>query len=151
MWRVAALLGCLWSVSAAADELPNNLLLKCEGKLTIILSKPTIDSLTPRKFETILRLKDGELADTDSMYLNTGNCELRNGVVVCTGKAIYPSTIDNGSESREMKSYIKRETGEYNFFMETMSYTGRNASGKTTDGMKYHRSGVCRPISKPIF
>jgi hypothetical protein len=151
MWRVAALLGCLWSVSAAADELPNNLVLKCEGKLTIILSKPTIDSLTPRKFETILRLKDGELADTDSMYLNTGNCELRNGVVVCTGKAIYPSTIDSGSESREMKSYINRETGEYNFFMETISYTGRNASGKKTDGMKYHRSGICRPISKPIF
>src|SRR5207253_967558 len=118
-----------------------------EGTLRIVLSKPTIDSLTPRKFETTLRLKDGELADTDSMFLNTGNCELRNGVVFCAGKAIYPSTIDNGSESREMKSYINWETGEYNFFMETTAHTGRNATGKKTEGMKYHRSGICRPIS----
>jgi hypothetical protein len=44
-------------VSAAADELPKNPLLKCEGNLTILLSKPTVDSLTPRKFETIFRLK----------------------------------------------------------------------------------------------
>lgn len=151
MWRAVTLLACLWSVSAAADELPKNLLLKCEGTLTILLSKPTLDSLTPRKFETMLRLKDGELADTDSMFLNTGNCELGNGIVFCTGKANYPSTIDNGSESREMKSYINRETGEYNFFMETTSYTGRNAIGKKTGGMKYHRSGICRQISKPIF
>jgi len=142
---------CLWSVSAAAGELPRNLLLKCEGKLTVLLNKPTIDSLTPQKFETILRLKDAELADTGSFFLNTANCELKNGVVICTGKATYPSTIDNGSESREMKSYINRETGEYNFFMETTNWAGRNATGKKTDGMKYHRSGICRPISKPIF
>lgn len=146
MRRGAILLACLWSVSAAADELPKNLLLKCEGKLTILLSKPTIDSLTPRKFETTLRLKNGELADTDSMFLNTGNCELTNGVVFCTG-----NPVDNGSESREIKSHINRETGEYNFFMETTNHTGRNATGKKTEGMKYVRTGICRPISKPIF
>jgi hypothetical protein len=151
MWRMVALLVSLWSLDATADELPKNLLLKCEGKLTVLFSKPTIDSLTPRKFEITLRLKDGELADTDSMFLTTGNCELRNGVVFCTGRAVYPSTIDNGSESREMRSYINRETGEYNFFMETTNYTGRNATGKKTEGMKYVRTGICRPISKPIF
>jgi hypothetical protein len=145
------LLAYMWPGSAAADELSKNLLLKCEGTLRVLLSKPTTGSLTPRKFETTLRLKDGELADTDSMFLNTGNCELRSGVVFCIGKALYPSTIGNGSESREMKSYINRETGEYNFFMETTSYTGRDATGKKTESMKYHRSGICRPISKPIF
>jgi len=150
MWRVAMLV-CLWSVSAAADELPKNLLLKCEGKLTTIINPPTVESVTPRKFETTLRLKDGELADTDSMFLNTGNCELKNGVVVCTGKAVYASTLDAGSESRVMKSYINRETGEYNFFMETTHHTGRNATGKKSEGMKYVRTGICRPISKPIF
>jgi hypothetical protein len=149
--RRIMILVCLWSVSATADELPKNLLLKCEGKLTTIINPPTIDSVTPRKFETTLRLKDGELADTDSMFLNTGNCELKNGVVICTGKAVYPSTLDNGSESRVMKSYINRETGEYNFFMETTHHTGRNATGTRSEGMKYVRTGICRPISKPIF
>jgi hypothetical protein len=107
--------------------------------------------MKPSKFETILRLENGELADTNSLFLNTGNCELKNGIVFCTRNTNYPSPIDGGSESREMKSYINRETGEYNFFMETTSYTGRNGTGKKTGGMKYHRSGVCRAVSKPIF
>lgn len=150
MWRVALLI-CLWSVSAVADELPKNLLLKCEGKLTTIINPPTVETLTPRKFEVTLRLKDGELADTDSHFLNTGNCELKNGVVACTGSAVYDSTISAGSESRVMKSYINRETGEYNFFMETTHHTGRKGTGKKSEGMKYMRTGICRPISKPIF
>lgn len=150
MLRVA-MITLLLSASAVADELPKNLLLKCEGKLTIIVKNPTIDTVTPKKFETTLRLKDGELADTDSFYLNTKNCELRNGVVVCTGSAVYASTIDGGSEGRVMKSYITRETGEYNFFMETTHYTGRNATGTKSEGMKYMRTGICRQISKPIF
>jgi hypothetical protein len=150
MWRLVILV-CLWSASAVADELPKNLLLKCEGKLTTILNPPTIDTITPRKFETTLRLKDGELADTETIFLNTGNCELKNGVVICTGKAIYDSSTDATSESRVMKSHINRETGEYNFFMETTHYSGRNATGKKSDGMKYMRTGICRPISKPIF
>ncbi|MGY3593965.1 N-acetylneuraminic acid mutarotase [Bradyrhizobium sp. USDA 4341] len=98
-----------------------------------------------------MRLQNGELADTRSFALTTGNCELRNRIVACTGKANYPSTIDKGSESREMQSYINRETGEYNFLMETTSYTGRNGTGKKTGAMKYYRSGICRAISKPIF
>jgi hypothetical protein len=151
MRRAAILIACIWSASSAADELPKKLLLKCEGTLTVILSKPTIDSMTPRKFETTLRLVDGELVDTGSMFLNTGNCTLRSGVVACTGKAVYPSTLDGGSEARTMESYIDRDTGEYNFLMETMGYTGRNATGEKRGGMKYRRSGICRPIGKPIF
>jgi len=151
MFRAVVLVAMLWSASAAAHDLPKNLLLKCEGKLTIVLSKPTPESLLPHKFQTILRLKDGRLTDTESMYLDTEDCVLRNEVVVCTGKAIYPSSIDGGSEGRRMKSYINRETGEYSFFMETEHFTGSNGTGKKAPGMKYHRSGVCRQISKPIF
>ncbi|TYL86325.1 hypothetical protein [Bradyrhizobium cytisi] len=150
MWRVAIIF-CLSTVGAAADELPRNLLLKCEGKLTIIINPPTVESLTPRNFDTTLSLRDGELTDTGSAFLNTGNCELKNGVVVCSGKAVYASTVDSGSESRVMKSYINRETGEYNFFMETTRYAGRNATGKKSEGMKYMRNGICRSISKPVF
>ncbi|WP_156041812.1 hypothetical protein [Bradyrhizobium sp. URHD0069] len=103
------------------------------------------------KFAITLRLKDGELSDIDSIFLTTNGCELKSGTIACTGTAIYPSTIDAGSEHRDVKAYISRETGEYNFFMQTTSFTGRNASGKKTGGMKYRRTGICRPISKPIF
>jgi hypothetical protein len=85
------------------------------------------------------------------MFLNTGNCGLKNGVVICTGQAVYDSKLDAGSESRVMKSYINRETGEYSFFMETTHHTGRKATGKKSEGMKYMRTGMCRQVSKPIF
>jgi len=149
--RTVGILVFFWTVSAAADVLPKNLLLKCEGKLSLILSKPTVDSLSPKTFSTTLSLRDGELADSGSAFLNTGNCELKNEVVICTGKAVYPSTLDGGSESRVMKSYINQQTGEYNFFMETTHHAGRNATGAKSEGMKYMRNGVCRTIGKPIF
>jgi hypothetical protein len=99
-----------------------------------------------RKFETTLRLKDGVLSDTDTTSLTTKGCELRNAIVHCESRIVVPT--DKGSERRELKSYIARETGEYNLFLETW---GLNATGKQTGNMKWHRAGICRPISKPIF
>jgi hypothetical protein len=134
--------------STSADELPKNLLLKCEGRLTIL----GVEAL-PRqsKFETTLRLKDGELSDTGSIWLTTKGCQLQSGVVHCAFRTVVPSTIDNGSERRALETFIVRETGEYNHFLETWHFEGRNASGKQTGNMKWHREGVCRPISSPIF
>jgi hypothetical protein len=150
-YGVVVALSLAFNASAGADELPKNLLLKCDGKLTVISSyqgmKPDFHQ---DKFAITLRLRDGELADTDSVYLTTKGCELKNGIVHCVGTAIYPSTLDAGSERREMKAYITRETGEYNFFMETESFTGRNASGKKRGGMKYQRTGICKQASNPI-
>jgi hypothetical protein len=141
-------LALLLSTSSYADELPSNLLMKCEGKLKVLMS-----GMLPStsQFSTVLKLKDGELSDTDSIWLTTKGCELRNSIVHCEEKSVVPSTISNGSERRELKSYISRETGEYNLFLETWSFVGRNASGKQTSNMKWHRVGICRPISKPIF
>jgi hypothetical protein len=71
--------------SAYADELPKNLLLKCEGKATTLLSG---DGMKPEvqedKFSATLRLKDGELADTTSIWLTMKTCELKNATVHCT-------------------------------------------------------------------
>ena len=134
--------------SASAEELPKNLLMKCEGRLTI-LGLETLPHQS--KFETTLRLRDGELSDTGSMWLTTKGCQLTNGVVRCSLKTVVPSRVDNGSERRELQSFIVRETGEYNHFLETWSFEGRNASGKQKGNMKWHREGVCRPISSPIF
>jgi hypothetical protein len=51
----------------------------------------------------------------------------------------------------DLTAYISRETGEYNLFMDTLYFTGANASGKQKGSMKWHRSGICRTVSKPIF
>ena len=74
----APLIG-LGTVGAWADGLPTNLLLKCEDKVSIIITG--VPFIPDAKFETMLRLKDGELLDTDSIWLTTKGCELRNSIV----------------------------------------------------------------------
>src|ERR1700730_6404163 len=111
----------LWTVGAWSDGLPTNLLLKCEGKVSIVTTgdHPIIHDM---KFETILRLKDGELSDIDSISLTTKGCELRNNTVHCSAKSVGPTR--SGSERRELESYIYRETGEYKLFLITSFYRG---------------------------
>jgi hypothetical protein len=150
MRAVAVVILSLWTFSAMADELPTNLLLKCEGKVSIIITLPKPD-YNESKFETMVRLKDGELSDTDTRWLTTNNCALRNGVVFCSAKLVVPIRDNKGSERRELESYITRETGEYDLFLETWDYDSQNASGKATANMKLHRKGICRQISKPVF
>jgi hypothetical protein len=134
--------------SAAAEELPKNLLLKCDGRLTIL----GLEALPHQsKFETMLRLKDGELSDTGGRALTTKGCQLRNGVVGCALKEVVPTAIDNGSARRALSAYIVRETGEYNHFWEQWNFEGRNASGKQTAHMNWHREGICHPVSSPVF
>src|SRR5262245_31621064 len=91
----------LWAVSAWADDLPNNLVLKCEGKESIILN---LDGRPPEfinnKHETMLRLKDGELSDTSSQWLTIKGCVLRNGIVRCSKKSVeaHPPIVGSGSD-----------------------------------------------------
>ena len=82
-WVAAAL--SLWSVSTLADELPSNLL--CEGTVSAVYGTNGFDE---RKFEATLRLKSGELSDTNTMWLTTKDCVLRNGVVYCSAKSVVP-------------------------------------------------------------
>lgn len=146
------MLAGLEAVSAWADDLPTNLLLKCEGKVSWIMdfvgSRPDFHD---DKFETMLRLKDGELSDTRSIWLTTKGCVLRNNVIRCSAIRVQPSTADSGSHRSELNAYISRETGEYDLFMETLYFTGANASGKQEGSLKWRRSGICRAVSKPIF
>jgi hypothetical protein len=147
-----ALIISLSVATALADDLPTNLLLKCEGKVWVIIdfegSRPDSHET---KFEMMLRLKDGELSDTGSIGLTTKGCVLRNTTIRCSAKRVEPSTIDRGSSRSELNAFISRETGEYNLFMEVRYFTSANASGKQKGNMKWRRSGICRTVSKPIF
>jgi hypothetical protein len=137
--------------SAWADELPTNLLLKCEGKVWWMYELDGRLNSHEDKFETMLRLKDGELSDAGSIWLTTKGCVLRNNIIRCSAIRAEPSTIDSGSSRSELTAHISRETGEYNHFKETLYFTGANASGKQKGNMKWHRVGICRTVSKPIF
>jgi hypothetical protein len=90
------------------------------------------------KFEVMLRLQDGELSDTSTMW-PTPKCVLRNSIVSCSVKSV------RADGPVEVKAYISRETGEYNLFIEHLS------TGKSKGNLKIHRFGICRQVSKPIF
>ena len=137
------------SAAAQADELPTNLLMKCEGKLTVFLSSQVMPDTS--QFSTTLRLKNGELSDTDKLHLTTKGCELRNNIIYCEAKSVVPILTMKGSARRELTSFIDRETGEYNLLLEEWDFEWPNASGKQTGHMKWHRVGICRTVSKPIF
>jgi hypothetical protein len=64
----------LWASSAWADDLPTNLLLKCEGKVSWILDfEGNRPETHENKFETMLRLKDGELSESSSTKARRGS------------------------------------------------------------------------------
>lgn len=149
--RVFAVSLMLWAGHAAADELPRNLLLKCEGKLTVLSDFLGKKDVQIDKFDTLVRLQDGELADTNSRWLTTRDCLLKNGVIGCKLKTVVPSSFDQGSEKRHLAAYITRETGEYDLFLQTWSYTGRNAKGQIRGTTQFRRAGICKPAGKPIF
>lgn len=149
--RIVVALVMVSSANAYAQELPRNLLLRCEGKLTVLSDFLGKKDVHIDKFNTLVRLQDGELADTNSGWLTTKDCMLKNGVIGCKFKTVVPSSLDQGSEKRHLAAYITRETGEYDLFLETWSYTGRNASGQMRGTTQYRRAGICKPAGKPIF
>jgi hypothetical protein len=149
--KVLLIVASLWSACAQAQELPKNLLMKCEGKVTSII---TGVGQRTQAFSVNIRLKDGEISDTDSPWMTGKDCRLKNATISCESKTVLPTDIpgvSNGSERREIKIFLSREIGEYNFFLDTFSYEGRNATGKQTGGLKMHRSGVCKPVGGPLF
>jgi hypothetical protein len=140
----------LWTVSARADDLPINLILKCEGKVATIMNFARKWDSHDDTFETILRLKDGELSETGTWFTTKG-CVLHNGVVRCSAKLVVASKIDSGSTRHELTSYIDRETGEYTLIVESWRFAGANASGQQQGHMTLRRSGFCHEVSNLIF
>jgi len=141
---------CCLPAFAAAQELPKNLLLKCEGKV----SSNITGTFTDRKFESNIKLQDGVLSNTDNVWLTTKGCQMKNSIISCQSELVVPTDIpgiSSGSERRRLKAFLNRETGEYNLFLETWSYEGRNATGKLIGEMKARWNGACRPIGQPLF
>jgi hypothetical protein len=150
MLRVFWLLFVL-PVAAQADELPKNLLLKCEGKVTVLTNPSTINVYSD-PFSITLRLKDGIIGDIDHSFPDGKDCVLSNGNIMCELDRIVPADpMLNITEKRHGVVSIVRETGEYTYLLETWGYPGKPVSGKPTSSMKLRRSGTCRPISKPVF
>ena len=89
MLRVFWLLFVL-PAAAQADELPKNLLLKCEGKVTVLTNPSTINVYSD-PFSITLRLKDGIIGDIDHSFPDGKDCVLSNGNIMCELDRIVPA------------------------------------------------------------
>jgi hypothetical protein len=142
----------IFSLSVAqSDELPKELLLKCSGEESAFMSIGGKPELHQRKFSETLHLKNNSIGNIKYNFLDGKNCELNNGIIVCgLNSTKFISTV-NATELRRTNVEIVRATGEYRYRLRTWSARGKSKPIEGKPGLELIRSGVCQPISGPIF
>ncbi|KYK47665.1 hypothetical protein A1D31_30075 [Bradyrhizobium liaoningense] len=124
--------------------LPNDLLLRCEGHVT-----EADASVNATKFDTVLKLTNGKLSDTQYSSYSIDGCfypEFGSGGIQCLERMV--SKKEKGYELREQRVFIARATGEYSHYLEIRSLKTKDDFGSLK--RLAQRTGVCS-ASKPIF
>ena len=124
-----------------ADELPNEMLFQCEGKMNAVLDAPnpqTRDST----FRINLRLKDGVIVDTQTGLVEGAECTQESGEIKCKATKLYP--LASSVVKRFSTVVINRKTRELMLWLESWDYNGNEASGTPTAHLRVLRTGICR-------
>ena len=125
----------------AADELPKELLLHCEGKMNAVMDVPKSESRSAA-FSLNLRLKDASLTDTQTGVVEGEECMQDSGEIKCQATKLYP--LPNSVIKRHSTAVINRNTRELTLWLESWDYQGTDASGTPTAHMRVLRTGLCR-------
>jgi hypothetical protein len=124
-----------------ADELPNEMMFQCEGKMNAVLDAPkpqTRDST----FRINLRLRDGVIVDTQTGIVEGAECMQENGEIKCKVTKLYP--LASSVVKRFSTVVINRKTRELTLWLESWDYQGSDASGMPTAHLRVLRTGICR-------
>ena len=124
----------------AADELPKELLLQCEGKMNAVLDAPKPETRSSA-FRINLRLKDGSVSDTQTGVVEGEGCVQENGEIKCSVTKIYP--LPNSVIKRFSTVVINRNTRELTLWLESWDYQGSDASGTPAAHLRVLRTGLC--------
>ena len=127
--------------TVAADELPNELLLRCEGNMNAVLDSPTPQTRNTN-FAINLRLKDRSIIDAQTGVVEGAECIQQNGEIRCEVTKLYP--LPNSIIKRFSTVFINRNTRELTLWVESWDYPGADASGTPTAHMRALRTGLCR-------
>ncbi|HEY7298013.1 MAG TPA: hypothetical protein VH684_08765 [Xanthobacteraceae bacterium] len=127
--------------AAAADELPNELLLRCEGNMNAVLDSPTAQTRSTG-FSIILRLKNRSVVDDQTGVVEGAECVQQNGEIRCEVTKVYP--LPNSIVKRFSTVFINRNTRELTLWVESWDYPGADASGTPTAHLRALRTGMCR-------
>jgi hypothetical protein len=125
----------------AADELPKELLIHCEGKMNAVMDVPTPQSRSAT-FILNLRLKDGSITDTQTGVIEGAECVQVNGEIKCEVTRLY--LLPNSIIKRHSSIVINRNTRELTLWLESWDYQGSEALGTPTAHLRVLRTGLCR-------
>src|SRR5258705_11944066 len=112
-----------------ADELPNEMMFQCEGKMNAVLDAPkpqTRDST----FRINLRLRDGVIVDAQTGVVEGAECVQESGEIKCKVTKLYP--LADSVVKRFSTVVINRRTRELTLWLESWDYKGSDASGSPT-------------------
>lgn len=125
----------------AADELPKELLLDCEGRMDAVLDLP--QPLTrSSSFRINLRLQDGSIVDVRSGVVEGAQCVQQDGEIKCEATRLY--SLPNSVIKRFSTVVLNRTTRQLTLWVESWDYQGTDASGPPTAHMRALRTGTCR-------
>jgi hypothetical protein len=138
---------------AVADELPNDLFLRCKGKIELMMfsqTKGIEPVLKDEPLDITLHLKDRTINDvTDSLVLGK-ECIFANGEIGCKLKVVRQVKDMDATEIIQSTIFLTRSTGELRALMQTDSFDGSHAVGKPSVTAQVKRTGICRK-GDPIF
>jgi hypothetical protein len=141
--------------TALADDLPNELLLRCDVKQTSIIESAGKPDFNEVNLSKDFRLKNGVFAWTNGPVPVGVDCRLVDGEIACKWSGIIPpqknSPLGIRTEKRQSSVRLSRATGEIKLVLETWGYPGDGVKGSPDISMKMTQSGVCRTIGKAIF
>jgi hypothetical protein len=127
--------------ASAADELPKDLLLQCEGEMNAVMDLPTPLSRSA-PFRLNLHLKDGSITDTQTGVTEGEACVQSGAEIKCEVTKHYP--LANSTIKRHSSVVVNRGTRAITLWVESWDYQGSDASGAPTAHMRVLRTGLCR-------
>jgi hypothetical protein len=124
-----------------ADELPNEMIFQCEGKMNAVLDAAKPETRNSN-FRINLRLRDGVIVDAQTGLVEGAECMQESGEIKCKVTKLYP--LANSVVKRFSTVVINRKTRELTHWLESWDYNGNDASGTPTAHLRVLRTGICR-------
>jgi hypothetical protein len=125
----------------AADELPKELLLRCEGEMNAVMDVPKSESRSAT-FSLNFRLKDGSFIDIQTGMIEGEECVQDSGEIKCQATKLYP--LPNSVIKRHSTVVLNRSTRVLTLWLESWDYQGNEALGTPAAHMRVLRTGLCR-------
>jgi hypothetical protein len=141
--------------SALPDDLPKELLLRCDLTQIVLMDFGGKTEFHEDKFSKDFRLKDAQFGWVGSRIPIGTSCALVDGEIACEWSGVIPPGKDDPlgptTQKRHSRVQLSRSTGEIVVMLETWDYAGYEAKGKPRNSMRLSQRGVCRSIGKALF